>query len=304
MQESFKTDQILIEGVVSIAKKNGSDALEINKPISVTATSTDDSHLVTLATVKSLISAREFQDSVKAGVFAPPESPSEGDRYIIGNTTPYGIATVSGGHPGIIFLDASFGDVSGNFTNGDVITVSGLTNTSGNGVYTVEAAVFEITQTRINLVQDLLIDESDSPGIVVKGDQGIFAGHINDIAEYSGGAWEFWNPAQGTVTTIDGDTDHFYIFNGTTWVQMGSGSSGASTIGADGSQVKFGTATFDNAASAAVSFPTSFSDASYSVKLTPGTNTSVWFTNKTVGGFTINAASAITGSVDWEVTHS
>ena len=62
-----------------------------------------------------------------------------------------------------------------------------------------------------------------------------------------------------------------------------------------------GTATFVAATTALVAFSTPQADTSYKVTLGPQANKTFWVTSKTVNGFTLNASSVSSDSVDWHI---
>lgn len=62
-----------------------------------------------------------------------------------------------------------------------------------------------------------------------------------------------------------------------------------------------GTATFAAATTVAVSFGTAQPDTTYGVNITGSANKTFWVTTKTVNGFTINASSSSSDTVDWFV---
>lgn len=62
-----------------------------------------------------------------------------------------------------------------------------------------------------------------------------------------------------------------------------------------------GTAVFAAATTKAVVFDTVQADALYKVFLGPQANKTFWVTNKTTAGFTLNASSASSDSVDWAI---
>lgn len=66
--------------------------------------------------------------------------------------------------------------------------------------------------------------------------------------------------------------------------------------------LRTGTATFAAATTVDVVFATPMPAADYQIGHSVGANRTVWWTNKTVNGFTFNAAASNSDSVDWWVT--
>jgi len=65
---------------------------------------------------------------------------------------------------------------------------------------------------------------------------------------------------------------------------------------------KHGTITFDKVTQMNVVFDNPLTDVNYSVNLSPNKNINVWYSNKTVTGFTINCGLKLQGYVDWTIT--
>ncbi len=72
----------------------------------------------------------------------------------------------------------------------------------------------------------------------------------------------------------------------------------ADVIGAN-AQNRSGTATFVAATAVSVTFAVAEANASYKVLITPNANKTFWVTGKGTGGFTINASSSSSDTVDW-----
>jgi len=63
-----------------------------------------------------------------------------------------------------------------------------------------------------------------------------------------------------------------------------------------------GSVAFSSSTIASVNFATTQPDVNYFVSIAAKANRTFWITNKTVNGFTVNASSANSDAVDWQIT--
>lgn len=254
-----------------------------------------------------------YQKPMNGAQTVPPSPPGTGNRYVY---TPVSDTCtnfrMAGGHPGMIILDSANGDRTSSFTNGVKITIEGMTHTAGNGVYTVSSSNFAAGYTSINLVEDTSVDESNSPGLILTGDAGVWAGHLYSIAEYNGASWDFTAPVPGMIAYVPGMG--YGIYQNGSWGPFTLSESDVliigderylqnSVIGSDGTLMKYGAASFSTEATKAVVFTTAFADTNYRITFAPYLNTTCWISDKAASGFTLNAGSSITGNVDYSAIH-
>lgn len=151
---------------------------------------------------------------------------------------------------------------------------------------------------------------NDPPGSPTTGDRyvigpaptGAWVGQANNIAQYDGSSWDFTVPNEGTAIYIE-DTMVLCIFNGTSWVKMGTAINHTNLIGlasddhpqyflADGSRDLSGTLSFSNGATL-----NNYALGSLAIGDSGGTRLQVTPTGVNVTNATLNAGTIATDNI-------
>jgi len=167
-----------------------------------------------------IVGGTTFQNPVISKNYNDPSllSPLNDDRYIVGSEN----FNIVGINQGLKTFKIE-GDHTTKFTN---IKKFKVKDSSGNdGYYTVNSSTFDGTYTNIIVIENIL-------SFIVSGfiayAEGIWNNQIDNIATYKDGNWTYKQTLKGFVTFV-GDINLLHNYNGTSWVNIGSGSTAQTT---------------------------------------------------------------------------